>query len=101
MLECTDLPPFAKRMREELQIPVFDFNTMINQVAQALNLIELFLSKIILYKNLQAMFKCLKVSKKVGAFSLSDFMLLLLAFHVISVCFRKCIYHRLSNPLST
>ncbi len=26
VLECTDLPPFARRIREELDIPVFDFN---------------------------------------------------------------------------
>ena len=29
VLECTDLPPFARRIREELDIPVFDFNSMI------------------------------------------------------------------------
>jgi len=40
VLECTDLPPFARRIREELDIPVFDFNSMIGHVAMALSLVK-------------------------------------------------------------
>ena len=42
VLECTDLPPFARRIREELDIPVFDFNSMIGHVAMALSLVKLY-----------------------------------------------------------
>ncbi len=36
VLECTDLPPFAKKIREATGLPVFDFVSMINHVAIAL-----------------------------------------------------------------
>ena len=42
VLECTDLPPFARRIREELDIPVFDFNSMIGHMAMALSLVKLY-----------------------------------------------------------
>ena len=42
VLECTDLPPFAHRIREELDIPVFDFNSMIGHVAMALSIVKLY-----------------------------------------------------------
>ena len=42
VLECTDLPPFARRIREELDIPVFDFNSMIGHVAMALSIVKLY-----------------------------------------------------------
>jgi len=28
VLECTDLPPYAARLQDELQIPVFDLTTL-------------------------------------------------------------------------
>ena len=37
VLECTDLPPYASRLREEFGLPVFDVNTMISHMAMALN----------------------------------------------------------------
>ena len=42
LLECTYLPPFARRIREELDIPVFDFNSMIGHVAMALSIVKLY-----------------------------------------------------------
>lgn len=42
VLECTDLPPYSARIRDELDIPVFDINTMISYVAMALNEYEMF-----------------------------------------------------------
>ena len=42
VLECTDLPPYSARMRDELDIPVFDINTMISYVAMALNEYKMF-----------------------------------------------------------
>lgn len=36
VLECTDLPPFAAKISEATKLPVFDFVTMIGQVALAL-----------------------------------------------------------------
>lgn len=33
VLECTDLPPFSKKIGEATGLPVFDFNTMISYVA--------------------------------------------------------------------
>lgn len=42
VLECTDLPPFARRIREELDIPVFDVNSLIGHVAMALSLVKLY-----------------------------------------------------------
>lgn len=37
VLECTDLPPYSSRLREEFGLPVFDVNTMISHMAMALN----------------------------------------------------------------
>lgn len=42
VLECTDLPPYASKMREELGIPVFDFNSMMGHVAMALEDVKLY-----------------------------------------------------------
>lgn len=42
VLECTDLPPYSARIRDELDIPVFDINTMISYVAMALNEYKMF-----------------------------------------------------------
>ena len=35
LLECTDLPPYAAAVQEALDLPVFDFTTMINYVFSA------------------------------------------------------------------
>jgi len=32
LLECTDLPPFAKAIRDSIQIPVFDLSTMVTLI---------------------------------------------------------------------
>ena len=37
-----DLPPYSARIRDELDIPVFDINTMISYVAMALNEYKMF-----------------------------------------------------------
>jgi len=37
VLECTDLPPFAERIRKEVNLPVFDYMSMINYVSMTLN----------------------------------------------------------------
>ena len=42
VLECTDLPPYSARIRDELNIPVFDINTMISYVAMSLNEYKMF-----------------------------------------------------------
>lgn len=42
VLECTDLPPYAARIRRELNLPVFDFSSMMGHVAIALSQIELY-----------------------------------------------------------
>lgn len=42
VLECTDLPPFSSRIREETGLPVFDFNSMVGHVAMALNVHKLY-----------------------------------------------------------
>ena len=42
VLECTDLPPYSARIRDELDIPMFDINTMISCVAMALNEYKMF-----------------------------------------------------------
>ena len=42
VLECTDLPPYSKRISKELNIPVFDFISMIGYVAIALKEINVF-----------------------------------------------------------
>jgi hypothetical protein len=36
LLECSDLPPYAAAIQEAVNLPVFDFNTMINYVFSAL-----------------------------------------------------------------
>lgn len=40
-LECTDLPPFSESLRKETDLPVFDFMTMIGQIAFSLGLMNL------------------------------------------------------------
>ena len=42
VFECTDLPPFASRVREELGMPVFDFNSIVGHIAMALNVHKLY-----------------------------------------------------------
>lgn len=42
VLECTDLPPYAARIRRELNLPVFDFNSMMGHVAMALSQVDLY-----------------------------------------------------------
>ena len=42
VLECTDLPPYASRLREEFGLPVFDFNPMVGHIAMALNVHKLY-----------------------------------------------------------
>ena len=42
VLECTDLPPYAARMREELGLPVFDINSLVGHVAMALSELKLY-----------------------------------------------------------
>jgi hypothetical protein len=35
LLECSDLPPYAVAVQQELNLPVYDFFTMINYVHTA------------------------------------------------------------------
>lgn len=42
VLECTDLPPYAKRIGKAVGLPVFDFNSMMGHVAIALGEIDLY-----------------------------------------------------------
>lgn len=42
VLECTDLPPYASRMREELDLPVFDINSLVGHVAMSLSELKLY-----------------------------------------------------------
>lgn len=42
VLECTDLPPYSERISRELNMPVFDFISMIGHVAVALKEIRVF-----------------------------------------------------------
>lgn len=42
VLECTDLPPYARRISEELDIPVFDFSSMIGHVAASIGEVTLY-----------------------------------------------------------
>lgn len=42
VLECTDLSPFAEKIREETQLPVFDFSSMMGHVAVALGEMRLY-----------------------------------------------------------
>lgn len=36
LLECTDLPPYAQRIREEFDVPVLDINSLVGYVAISL-----------------------------------------------------------------
>lgn len=42
VLECTDLPPYAAKIREAVNLPVFDFNSMMVQVAFALEEMKIY-----------------------------------------------------------
>lgn len=42
VLECTDLPPYADRIRQELHLPVFDINSLIGYVAISLSELSLY-----------------------------------------------------------
>ena len=42
VLECTDLPPFAQKIRDATGMPGFDFNTMANYVALGIGNISLY-----------------------------------------------------------
>ena len=42
VLECTDLPPYAAKIREAVNLPVFDFNSMMGHVAIALEKMKLY-----------------------------------------------------------
>ena len=42
VLECTDLPPYAAKIREAVNLPVFDFNSMMGHVAIALEEMRLY-----------------------------------------------------------
>lgn len=42
VLECTDLPPYATKMREALGLPVFDFNAMMGYIAIAMEEMKLY-----------------------------------------------------------
>ncbi len=42
VLECTDLPPFAKKISEAVNLPVFDFTTMIGYAAMVLGQVNLY-----------------------------------------------------------
>lgn len=42
VLECTDLPPYAARIREELHLPVFDINSLVGHVAISLSQLNLY-----------------------------------------------------------
>lgn len=37
VLECTDLPPFAKQIREAVNLPVFDYISMMNYVEMSID----------------------------------------------------------------
>jgi len=42
LLECTDLPPYAQRIREEFDIPVLDINSLVGYVAISLGAMKLY-----------------------------------------------------------
>lgn len=42
VLECTDLPPYAARIRQELNVPVFDINSLVGYVAISLSELPLY-----------------------------------------------------------
>ncbi|GAH78122.1 unnamed protein product, partial [marine sediment metagenome] len=35
LLECSDMPPYARAIQEAVRLPVFDFTTMINWIYNA------------------------------------------------------------------
>ncbi len=45
VLECTDLPPFAKKISKAVNLPVFDFNSMMGYMAVVLGEINLYESR--------------------------------------------------------
>ena len=42
VLECTDLPPYAKRIRERFGLPVLDINSLIGYVALSLGQMQMY-----------------------------------------------------------
>ena len=42
VLECTDLPPYAAKIRETVNLPVFDFSSMMGYIAVALGEMKLY-----------------------------------------------------------
>ena len=42
VLECTDLPPFAQKISEAVNLPVFDFVSMIGYAAIALGEVNMY-----------------------------------------------------------
>ena len=42
VLECTDLPPYARRISEATGLPVFDFNSMISYIAISLGVLKIY-----------------------------------------------------------
>ena len=42
LLECTDLPPYASRIRERFHLPVLDINSLIGYVALSLGVLRLY-----------------------------------------------------------
>ncbi len=42
LLECTDLPPYARRIREEFGVPVMDINSLVGYVAIAIGEMNLY-----------------------------------------------------------
>lgn len=42
VLECTDLPPYAAQLREELHMPVFDINSLVGHIAISLSELKLY-----------------------------------------------------------
>jgi Asp/Glu/hydantoin racemase len=42
VLECTDLPPYAARIRKTVNLPVFDFSSMMGYIAVALGEMKLY-----------------------------------------------------------
>ncbi|MGF6376096.1 hypothetical protein M2140_001166 [Clostridiales Family XIII bacterium PM5-7] len=42
LLECTDLPPFAEKIRQAVDLPVFDFISMMGHVAMSLGDLKIY-----------------------------------------------------------
>jgi len=40
VLECTDLPPFSQQIREATGLPVYDFQTMLSNIARSIGLVS-------------------------------------------------------------